>query len=120
MAQHNDLGNQGEEVALQYLLDKGFTILETNWRFGKEEIDIIAINTEFLIVVEVKTRRTDEYGDPADFVNKNKQRLLIKAAQAYVERHRIQQEVRFDIISIIINNSTTRIAHLANAFYPVL
>jgi putative endonuclease len=120
MAEHNDLGNKGEEVALQFLLDKGFNILETNWRFGKEEIDIIAINTEFLIVVEVKTRYSDEYGDPAEFVNKNKQRLLVKAAQAYVERHRIQQEVRFDIISIILNSNETRIKHLPNAFYPVL
>lgn len=120
MAEHNDLGNQGEVVALDYLIDKGFTILETNWHFGKEEIDIIAINREFLIVVEVKTRSTDEFGNPYDFVNRNKQRLLIKAAQAYVERHRIQQEVRFDIISVILNNSTTNITHLANAFYPLL
>lgn len=120
MAEHNDLGNKGEEVALEYLIENGFTVLETNWHFGKEEIDIIAINTEYLIVVEVKTRSTAEFGNPYDFVNRNKQRLLIKAAQAYVERHRIQQEVRFDIISVILNDSTTRITHLANAFYPVL
>jgi putative endonuclease len=120
MAQHNELGNTGEELALDYLIDKGFTILETNWRFGKEEIDIIAINSEFLIIVEVKTRSSLMFGDPADFVTKQKQRLLVRAAQAYAERHMIQQEVRFDILSILHNRNKTEITHLENAFYPVL
>lgn len=120
MAQHNELGNKGEEVALQYLIDKGYTILETNWRFGKEEIDIIAINNKYLIVVEVKSRSTSAFGAPQQFVNKNKQRLLVKAAQAYVDRYKIQQEVRFDIISIIMKGSIAEVAHLEDAFYAVM
>lgn len=120
MAEHNDLGNKGEEVALQYLIDNGYTILETNWRFGKEEIDIIAINTRHLIVVEVKSRSSSAFGAPHEFVNKNKQRLLVKAAQTYVEKYRIHQEVRFDIISIIMKGSTAQVNHMEDAFYPVL
>ncbi len=120
MAEHNDLGNQGEEVSLTYLIDKGYTILETNWKFGKEEIDIIALNSEYLIILEVKTRSSNAFGEPYNFVTKNKQRLLVKAAQAYAERWRIGQEVRFDILSLIINKNAVEIEHIENAFYPVL
>lgn len=120
MAEHNDLGNQGEEVALTYLINKGFTILETNWVFGKEEIDIIALNTEYLIILEVKTRSSNAFGEPYSFVTKNKQRLLVKAAQAYAERYRIGQDVRFDILSLVINRDSVEIKHMENAFYPVL
>ncbi|HLO92283.1 MAG TPA: YraN family protein [Lentimicrobium sp.] len=120
MALHNDVGNKGEEVALKYLTDKGFTVLETNWHFGKEEVDIIALNTEYLIIVEVKTRTSRIFGEPYEFVNKNKQRLLIKAAQAYAERFQIQQEVRFDIISILFQRDKAEVTHLESAFYPVL
>lgn len=120
MAIHNETGDKGELVALQFLTDKGYKVLETNWRFGKEEIDIIALNTEFLIIIEVKTRTSNLYGEPYDFVNKNKQRLLIKAAQAYAERHKIQQEVRFDIISVLLKGENAEVTHMENAFYPVL
>lgn len=120
MAEHNDLGNQGEEVALTYLIDKGYTILETNWIYGKEEIDIIALNTEYLIILEVKTRSSKAFGEPYNSVNKNKQRLLVKAAQKYAEKFRISQEVRFDILSLIISKDKVEIEHMENAFYPVL
>lgn len=120
MALHNQTGNTGEEVALQYLTDIGYTVLETNWKFGKEEIDIIALSKEFLIIVEVKTRSSNIFGEPYESVNRNKQRLLVKAAQAYAERHRISQEVRFDIISIILKGDNATVTHLENAFYPVL
>jgi putative endonuclease len=120
MAEHNDLGNKGEEVALTYLIERGFTILETNYVFGKEEIDIIALNTEYLIILEVKTRSSKAFGEPYNFVTKSKQRLLIKAAQKYAERYRISQEVRFDILSLVINKESVEIEHMENAFYPVL
>lgn len=120
MAEHNELGILGEALALDYLIDKGYTILETNWQFGKEEIDIIALNSEYLIIVEVKTRSSLLFGDPANSVSKQKQRLLIKATQVYAERNKIQQDVRFDIISILKNSQQTEITHIENAFYPVL
>lgn len=69
MAEHNDLGRLGEEVALKHLREKGFTIRNTNWRFGKDEIDIIAEKDEYLVIVEVKTRRSAFFGEPEIFVN---------------------------------------------------
>lgn len=120
MAEHNELGKTGEELALDYLEKKGFQILETNWKFGKLEIDIIALTKKYLVVIEVKTRSTAAFGEPQIFIDHHKQRFLIKAAQNYVERHRIEQEVRFDIISIILNAQKFEITHLEDAFYPVL
>lgn len=119
MAEHNEIGNTGEEIALDYLTDRGYNILETNWRFGKEEIDIIAINADFLIIVEVKTRTSDKFGDPSNFVNYHKQKMLIRAAQIYSQRFGITQEIRFDIISILLDNNKPKITHLVDAFFPV-
>lgn len=120
MAEHNELGRVGEEIAVQHLRDNGFKILETNWRFGKDEIDIIAEKGNFLVIVEVKTRRSSVFGEPEIFVNAAKQRFLIRATQAYIEKHNVSLEARFDIVSIILNSSTKRINHLEDAFYPVL
>jgi len=68
MARHNDLGKEGEKQALHMLQEKGYTILETNWRHEKDEVDIIALDKNELIVVEVKTRSTDYFGDPEEAV----------------------------------------------------
>lgn len=120
MAEHNELGKTGEELALEYLENKGFNILETNWKFGKLEIDIIALTKKHLVIFEVKTRSTSAFGEPQVFIDRNKQKFLIRAAQHYAEKYRIEQEVRFDIISIIMNTSKIEITHLEDAFYPVL
>ena len=120
MAEHNDLGTLGEEMAAKHLHDNGFIILTTNWRFGKDEIDIIAEKGEFLVIVEVKTRRSAGYGEPEVFVNQAKQRFLVRATQAYLERNEVEKETRFDVISIVLNNTTRIINHIEGAFYPVL
>ena len=64
MAKHNDLGKMGEDLAVQYLTDKGYEILERNWRNKHKEIDIIAKDGETLVIVEVKTRQSDDHGEP--------------------------------------------------------
>ena len=120
MAEHNELGTLGEELALKHLRENGYHIHETNWRFGKDEIDIIAEKDGFLVIVEVKTRRTDFFGEPEVFVNAAKQRFLVRSTQAYVEKNNLSLEVRFDIISIVLNSTTKRINHITDAFYPVL
>ncbi|KAF0198149.1 MAG: hypothetical protein FD166_1500 [Bacteroidetes bacterium] len=120
MAEHNDLGRLGEEVALKHLREKGFTIRNTNWRFGKDEIDIIAEKDKYLVIVEVKTRRSAFFGEPEVFVNAGKQRFLVRAAQAYIEKNDIALEVRFDVVSIILNSTTKEVKHIEDAFYPVL
>lgn len=119
MAAHHELGKAGEKMAVELLEKKGYAILETNWRYQKAEVDIIAIADGMLVIVEVKTRSSANYGEPAEAVNKSKQRLLSDAAHAYLEYCKMNYEVRFDIISIIINSKNqTQLHHMTDAFYP--
>lgn len=117
MADHNELGAFGEEEAVKFLVKNGFTIRERNWRFAKAEIDIIAENDEWLAMVEVKTRTSDDFGNPEDFVSKAKQRHLIRAANQYAELFPTEKDIRFDIISIITTPSFS-LEHIPEAFYP--
>ena len=118
MASHNDLGQKGEELALAHLRKEGYKILECNWHYGKEEIDIIARKGDELVIAEVKTRNSDYFGEPHQFVSKSKQSHLIKAAHAYVNRFDLDVEVRFDVIGIIINTAEERLVHIEGAFQP--
>ena len=118
MAKHNELGKQGEDIAVKYLTDKGYEILERNWRNIHKEIDIIAIKDNLLAVVEVKTRQTDEYGEPDIAVTRQKQTRLISAANAYLFQNKLDINTRFDIISIIIRDDTPEINHIEDAFLP--
>ena len=104
MAYHNELGKQGEKTAVAYLAKNGYDILEQNFYFDKAEIDIIAQkNKETIVVVEVKTRNSNFFGNPQDFVSPSKIKLLVKAANEYIISKNIDVEVRFDIIAIIKN-----------------
>ncbi|NIJ43812.1 putative endonuclease [Wenyingzhuangia heitensis] len=116
MAQHNDLGNLGEQLAKDFLLKNSYTILETNWRYLKAEVDIIAKKENTLAIVEVKTRTTDFFGSPEEFITKGKIKLLIMAANAYVEQKNLDTEVRFDVIAIVKNNKKTELNHIEEAF----
>ncbi len=118
MAEHNDFGKLGEEIAANYLEGKGYEIVERNWRNTHKEIDIIAKEGETLVMVEVKTRQTDEYGNPDIAVTKKKQRLLIAAANAYLFKNKLDVETRFDIISIIFKDGEPVIEHIEDAFLP--
>jgi len=120
MAKHNELGKRGEVIARTFLEAKGFDVLETNWRHEKDEIDIIAIDHDELVIVEVKTRSTDYFGDPSEAVGKAKEEFIIRAAEAYIEIHDLNMDTRFDIISIITNNDGENIEHIKDAFYPEL
>jgi len=120
MAEHNDIGKAGEVLAQKHLKENGYTILETNWRHGKDEIDIIATDGKFLVIAEVKTRQSNRLGEPEISVNRDKQRFLVRAADAYIQRHNIDLEARFDIISILLKNEKATINHIADAFYPTL
>jgi putative endonuclease len=118
MATHNDLGTQGEDIATAHLVKAGYSILERNWRFGKEEIDIIARIGEELVIVEVKTRNSDFFGEPHEFVSKGKQSHMIRAASAYIEKNDLDLETRFDVIGIIINQRGQKLEHIEGAFQP--
>lgn len=116
MATHNELGKKGELLAANYILKKGYTILEKNWRYLKAEIDIIAQTENTLVIIEVKTRSSDFFGDPQDFINDKKIKLLVQAANEYVISRNLDVEVRFDIIAVLLNSKTKKIEHLESAF----
>ncbi len=121
MAEHNELGKLGEQLARDFLIAKGYQILEQNWVCGHKEIDIIAMDGKELVIVEVKTRRVMCLVEPEETVDKYKQRFLIWAAEAYIERNNLDVDVRFDIVAIVIDkNNEHRIDHIENAFYPML
>lgn len=121
MAEHNELGKKGEELAVEYLQQNGYKILDRNWTFQKAEIDIIAQKENILAVVEVKTRSSLDFGSPEEFVKQKKINLLIKAVNAYINyREKDFGEdlnVRFDIVAIHKNGETFAIEHLTDAFY---
>ncbi|WP_374505227.1 YraN family protein [Flavobacterium sp.] len=117
MAEHNELGKLGEELAVEYLQKEGYTILETNWIFQKAEIDILAQKDNTLAVVEVKTRSSIDFGLPQDFVKPKKIQLLVKAVNAYVTENDLDVDVRFDIIAITKNSQDFVIEHLTDAFF---
>lgn len=116
MAAHNELGEKGEKIAIDFLLRKGYIILEKNYRYLKAEVDIIAKIENTLAVIEVKTRSTDYFGNPEEFVNSKKIKLLLSAIDYYVTEKDLDVNVRFDIIAIIEQNTSTKIKHLEDAF----
>ena len=118
MAEHNDLGKYGEELALKYLRNAGFQIRCTNWRFRKYEVDIIAVKDNTLVFVEVKTRSENFWGNPEEFVSRKKQKLLINAAEAYIAETGFTGNSRFDVVSMLYLKSGMEIEHIIEAFYP--
>ena len=117
MAEHNDLGKLGEELSVEFLQKSGYTILETNWTFQKAEIDIIAKKDNILVIVEVKTRSSIDFGSPQDFVKSAKIQLLVKAVNEYVISNDLDFEIRFDIIAVHKEGKEFKIEHLEDAFY---
>jgi putative endonuclease len=117
MADHNELGKKGEQLAINFLVKKGYTILDKNWRFQKAEIDIIAKKKDTLAVVEVKTRSGIDFGNPQDFVNPKKIKLLVSAIDEYIISKDLDVNVRFDIIAIVREGNNFTIEHLEDAFY---
>ena len=118
MAKHNELGKRGEELAAQYLTEKGYEILERNCRNKHKEIDIIAKDGETLVIVEVKTRQSDDHGEPDLAVTRQKQTRLIYAANAYIFKYNLDINTRFDIISIVFKDGNPVIEHIEDAFLP--
>ncbi|MBQ8772864.1 MAG: YraN family protein [Muribaculaceae bacterium] len=120
MAEHNLLGKWGEQVACEYLIVNGYTIIERDTREGFYELDIIAMKGNRIIFVEVKTR-SNNYVDPLQSITPDKIKKLCRAADSYVKRHDIPHEVQFDIINIIgTPNTAYTIEHIPDAFRPPL
>lgn len=99
------------------LRQKGYKILERNYRHGKSEIDLIAEGERLMIFIEVKTRSSSSFGYPEDFVSKSQQQAIIRAANHYVEESGWKGDIRFDIVAIVVKQTTIQIEHLKDAFY---
>ncbi|MEA3496606.1 MAG: YraN family protein [Bacteroidota bacterium] len=118
MSDNKSVGAKGEQFAAEYLKDKGYEILEMNWVAERCEVDIIAKYNSVIIFVEVKTRTNDFYGNPEEAVNEAKQENLMKVADAYLIENDLDNEIRFDIISIIWNKNRKDIYHIEDAIVP--
>ena len=117
MAAHNELGTWGEEVAVSFLQQKGYTILERDWKSGHRDIDIIAQDRDMIVFIEVKTRRNRLYADPEIAVNYQKIQNLRRAANHFIKYRRIDLIVRFDIITVVgMTGSMPEIDHIEDAF----
>ena len=111
------LGTLGEHVAEQWLVERGWTILERRYRGIRNELDLVMRRENMVAFVEVKTRRRDDFGDPICAVDRHKQRRLIRSAQAWIVHHGEPQfEYRFDVIGILVEHSGPQVQHIENAF----
>ena len=109
-------GDLGENLAATYLEQKGFAILERNYRFRRAEIDIIAQKENLLLFVEVKARSNKQYGFPEEAVDDKKAAMIIMAADQYIHENQWQFDIRFDIISIDLIEKTA-ISHFEDVFF---
>ncbi len=120
MAEHLRFGAAGEQLACQWLESHGFVVLHRNWRHGRDEIDIVARDGRFLVVVEVKTLASDRWGHPEHAVDQRKQAKLLRAADALLDATDEDLELRFDVIAITHTPGGPEILHIPDAFYPTL
>ena len=118
MTEKQEIGNEGEAMARDYLLQQGYTIVDVNWQYGHLEIDIIAQKGNTLVFAEVKTRSSAAVLEPQMAVNQQKQRTIIRAANAYILKNRLDFEARFDIITVVKNEKGTVVEHLPDAYGP--
>ena len=117
MADHNDFGKKAEDLATEFLIKKNYKIIARNFRFLKAEIDIIAEIDNQIIIVEVKARSTNVFIEPHETVNKRKIKLIVSATDYFIQEHKIDKDVRFDIISVLPNDyGILEITHIENAF----
>ena len=107
-------GRSGEDAAVRYLEKMGYTILERNYRIRIGEVDIIARDEEYLVFIEVKTRRSKKFGSPFEAVDARKQQQIFKVASAYVRGRDIP--VRFDVVAVHLSGQDIRVEILKNAF----
>lgn len=116
MAEHNELGKRGEDAAVFYLQRQGYEIIERNWIHHKYEIDIIARNEEYIVFAEVKTRSSNQWGNPEEAISKGKIKRIVDAADFYLRENDIDEPARFDVVSAIWTGKVFEIEHIDDAF----
>ena len=122
---NKSVGDFGESSACTFLKHRGYKIIDRNYSNRIGEIDIIAQKGNYIVFIEVKTRKNDEFGSPADAVNKTKQHKIYKTAQSYIVNNGNDFDYRFDVIEVMYKNTvfggykTYKINHIENAFQEV-
>jgi putative endonuclease len=120
MENTREKGQESENLAVNYLAQQGYTILNRNWFCGHNELDIVASKSGIVAIVEVRSLYKCSFQEPYQSVNKTKQRAIITATNAYIRKFNIDDDVRFDIISILYGKDGPTIEHIENAFYPMV
>jgi putative endonuclease len=111
------LGAIGEDVAARLLEDGGFEVVDRNWRVTEGELDLVARRGDLIAFCEVKTRRTDHWGDPSEAVAPHKQIRLRKLAALWMREQKPgPASIRFDVFSVIVRDGRTDVRHIADAF----
>ena len=119
MAQHNETGQWGEDLACEKLITEGYAINQRNFRIGHYELDIIAMKGNRIVFVEVKTRSNPD-SDPIEAIDSKKIMRMTRAANAYVTAYDIPHEVQFDIITIVGTPDDYKLEHIPDAFFAPL
>ena len=118
MSQTHNFGKEAEQKVTEFLLKKGYLILENNWRISHLEVDIIAQDKDFIVIVEVKARRNN-YLSFDEIISLRKQRNLINAAEKYLDQKDLDNELRFDVAFVTIEKKQYKIEYIQNAFYSM-
>lgn len=120
MGKSNDLGAWGEQKAAEYLMGKGFALIQRNYHSRYGEIDLVMETDSYLVFVEVKLRRSNRYGTPAEYVTRSKQEKLRNTALMYLQSHHVDKQPRFDVVEIYaaqgMDTSPLPVHHIENAF----
>ena len=103
MAAHNEFGKAGEQMAVEWLLERGFQLVSRNWKFARYELDIIASRDGILHFIEVKSRHDDLFGKPEDWVNWKKGRHMLSAGEAFQEKNPAWIQIQYDILAILFS-----------------
>ena len=112
-------GNHGEKLTMDFLVNKGYQLLDKNYRFKKFEIDLIVQDNLTLVFVEVKYRSSDAFCQPWQAVTRAKQKQIIHVANHYIQSKALDNEVRFDVVGIVAKENEIQFDHIQGAFYPI-
>ena len=119
MAKHNEVGKWGEDIVCDYLRQKGYTVVERNWREGHYELDVIALKGNRIVFGEVKTR-SDRDCDPFDAIDARKMHRMLSAANVYIQSHDVKQEPQCDVFGVTGSPDDYKLEHLEDAFLPTI
>lgn len=114
---NKETGKLGEDIAVHYLKQNGYVILDRNFECRQGEIDIIALDKKKIVFIEVKTRTSNKYGAPSEAVNKIKQKHMLQTIKYYLYIRNLSDEfIRIDVIEVYINNNVYKVNHIKQAF----